>query len=591
MASARSSDRAVAVPSAEEVQNQLERILASESVRLPERARSFLRYVVTETLAGRSHYLKAYTIAQVVFGRKDFDAQSDPAVRIEAGRIRRELERYYLMANPGEPVVITIPKGGYVPIFEASSDCRGDSADEATAAPSAVPPESSVGPATPLRVVPNPGSPPWLIAAAITAVAIATGAIFFGLKSPSKAVAVINSRPTIAVNRFADIADESKSLGISNGVTDEVISKLVKFKEILVVDASDHEQDSAQGFQNARYVLQGSVRQNSDLIRTTARLVRRSDGAVIWANHYDSDLRIQSVFEVETGLAEEIATAVAQPFGVVFQADIAPDTKGGWDAYDCSLSYYSYRRSMTAEALATAQQCLRAVTEKFPGDATSLAFLSLTYLDQVRFPYKLGTKPSPKTLETASELAKKSAAIEPQNPRVLQALMLTNFFRNDVNAALEAGAAAYQLNPNDAEVAGEYGLRLSMAGKWDTGCDLISKAISKNAGPPGYYEVGMALCAFMRGDLQAAELWSRMSDLNYNPMHRMVLASILGASGKIDQAKRELEWLDAKAPALMPMVKREISTRLARPEDQERVLAGLRAAGAAVDRVQPTVIN
>lgn len=42
----------------------------------------------------------------------------------------------------------------------------------------------------------------------------------------------------------------------------------------------------------------------------------------------------------------------------------------------------------------------------------------------------------------------------------------------------------------------------------------------------------MALCAFMRGDLQAAELWSRMSDLEYNPMHRLVLMSILGAQGK-----------------------------------------------------------
>ena len=101
----------------------------------------------------------------------------------------------------------------------------------------------------------------------------------------------------------------------------------------------------------------------------------------------------------------------------------------------------------------------------------------------------------------------------------------------------------------------------------------------------------MALCAFMRGDLQAAELWSRMSDLNYNPMHRMVLASILGASGKIEQAKRELDWLDTKAAALMPVVKREISMRLARPQDQERVLAGLRAAGAAVDQVQPAVTN
>lgn len=591
MASARSGDVAPVAPSAEEVQDQLERILGSESVHLPERARRFLVYVVTETLAGRSHYLKAYTIAEVVFGRQNFDAQGDPAVRIEAGRIRRELERYYLMAGGSEPVVITIPKGRYVPIFQASSHCRGDTADAAMAPPSPVSVEPSSSEVVAAPAASGSAGKRWLIAGAAMAAAIAAGAIFLGIKPASKEVASINSRPTIAVDRFEDIAGGSRFSGISGGVTDEIMSKLAKFKDILVVDASGNDQEAVSGLQNARYALQGSVRQDGDRVRSTARLVRRSDGAVIWANHYDSDLRIQSVFEVETALAEEIATAVAQPFGVVFQTDIAPDGAGGWDAYDCSLSYYNYRRSMTAEALQTAQECLRSVTEKFPSDATSLAFLSLTYLDQVRFPYKLGTKPSPKILETASELAKKSAVIDPQNPRVLQALMLTSFFRNDVDAALEAGAAAYQLNPNDTEVAGEYGLRLSMAGKWDTGCDLVSKAVSRNAGPQGYYEVGMALCAFMRGDLQAAELWSRMSDLNYNPMHRMVLASILGASGKIEQAKRELDWLDTKAPALMPVVKREISMRLARPQDQERVLAGLRAAGAAVDQVQPAVTN
>ncbi|MGY3611535.1 hypothetical protein ACWGRJ_47735, partial [Bradyrhizobium sp. Lot11] len=74
------------IPSHEEVQQQLERILSSPEFRLPERARRFLEFVVTETLAGRRDYLKAFTIAQAVFGRDaNFDAQQDPCVRIEAG--------------------------------------------------------------------------------------------------------------------------------------------------------------------------------------------------------------------------------------------------------------------------------------------------------------------------------------------------------------------------------------------------------------------------------------------------------------------------------------------------------------------------
>ena len=106
-----------AIPSSE-IQAQLERILASPDFDVPERARTFLNYVVTESLSGRADRIKAYTIAVEVFGRgATFDPQSDPVVRIEAGRVRRGLERYYLTAGSSDPIVITIPKGSYAPAF------------------------------------------------------------------------------------------------------------------------------------------------------------------------------------------------------------------------------------------------------------------------------------------------------------------------------------------------------------------------------------------------------------------------------------------------------------------------------------------
>src|SRR4051794_10670903 len=77
-----------------------------------------LRYVVEEALAGRGERIKAYTVAVEVFGRDEaFDANADPAVRLEAGRLRRALERYYLVAGRADLVLIGIPKGGYVPAF------------------------------------------------------------------------------------------------------------------------------------------------------------------------------------------------------------------------------------------------------------------------------------------------------------------------------------------------------------------------------------------------------------------------------------------------------------------------------------------
>ena len=105
-------------PNPEAIRAQLERILHSTEFRGSDKQRKFLSFVVEETLAGRALQLKGYTIAVVVYGRKEnFDPQVDPIVRVEAGRLRRALEHYYLTAGENDPVRITIPKGSYVPAW------------------------------------------------------------------------------------------------------------------------------------------------------------------------------------------------------------------------------------------------------------------------------------------------------------------------------------------------------------------------------------------------------------------------------------------------------------------------------------------
>ena len=79
-----------------EINAELERILSSSQFRSSERIRQFLRFVVEETLSGRSDGIKAYSIAIDCFERGgDFDPQIDPYVRIVARRLRRALKHYY----------------------------------------------------------------------------------------------------------------------------------------------------------------------------------------------------------------------------------------------------------------------------------------------------------------------------------------------------------------------------------------------------------------------------------------------------------------------------------------------------------------
>jgi Tol biopolymer transport system component len=128
---------------AEPVRAQLDRILASAPFADAERARSFLRFVVERALEGRGGEIKESVIAVEALGRNtSFDSKSDPIVRVEAGRLRDRLSSYYEGEGEGDSVLISLPKGRYVPEF---SERRLSAAPKRTAVLrlSILPPENA----------------------------------------------------------------------------------------------------------------------------------------------------------------------------------------------------------------------------------------------------------------------------------------------------------------------------------------------------------------------------------------------------------------------------------------------------------------
>jgi Tol biopolymer transport system component len=111
------------------VAEQLERVLQSEVFRTASRSSKLLRFLVEETVNGRADRLKDYTLGAEALGRGDnFDPRTDPIARVEASRLRSRLELYYATEGASDPVVITLPKGGYVPRFDLRSPAEQTSA-------------------------------------------------------------------------------------------------------------------------------------------------------------------------------------------------------------------------------------------------------------------------------------------------------------------------------------------------------------------------------------------------------------------------------------------------------------------------------
>jgi len=113
-------------PAAAEVQAALERLVTSAAFRTAPRLAAFLRFVVEATLSGRAAQIKAYTVAVEGLGRPDsFDPVTDAIVRVEGGRLRHALGRYYENDGAGDPVIIEMLRGSYVPQFLWRDAARG----------------------------------------------------------------------------------------------------------------------------------------------------------------------------------------------------------------------------------------------------------------------------------------------------------------------------------------------------------------------------------------------------------------------------------------------------------------------------------
>src|SRR5579859_442887 len=102
----------------EAIQFALRRILSSKTFASSQRYREFLRFTITETLAGRGHSLKEYVIGVEVFNQaQSFDPHISPLVRVAASRLRTRLKVYYDGEGAQDPILIDYPKGGYIPVF------------------------------------------------------------------------------------------------------------------------------------------------------------------------------------------------------------------------------------------------------------------------------------------------------------------------------------------------------------------------------------------------------------------------------------------------------------------------------------------
>ena len=363
---------------AEAVRKQLDRVLASPGFGRNERMSRFLRYVVDRHLEGRDHELKESLIAIEVFGRKpDYDPKQDSIVRSEAARLRSRLVEYYAGEGSGDPVVIELPKGGYLPVLRQNPGLT-PRADTTTSAPAV-----------------RPGF--WLAAACVAVALAATGWWWMHRQSAPVAIAVLP---------LDNLSHDPNSDYFADGLTDELIRNLS-----LIDGLAPRSQTSSFAFKgkprnvrevgkqlDADYILEGSVLRAGQQLRINVQLIRVRDDFPLWVGRYDRELT--DVFAIQDEISRGIVNSLRLKLGRGRRRYEVSS-----DAYDAYLRARTARRRSWHESTVLFEDAIA----KDPAFAPAYAGLSEAYA----FGSGTGEEEHDEALERMRAAAEKAIQLDP----------------------------------------------------------------------------------------------------------------------------------------------------------------------------------
>jgi adenylate cyclase len=160
--------------------------------------------------------------------------------------------------------------------------------------------------------------------------------------APAPALA-LPDKPSIAVLPFQNMSGDPEQEYFTDGMTEDIITKLSRFKEFFVTARNStfsYKGKSPDVRQvgkelGVRYVLEGSIRRAENRIRVTAQLIDSPTGNHIWAESYDRML--DDVFELQEELTQAIVGTISSTIVVAEIEGLRQRKPESLSAYEAAL--------------------------------------------------------------------------------------------------------------------------------------------------------------------------------------------------------------------------------------------------------------
>jgi len=397
------------------------------------------------------------------------------------------------------------------------------------------------------------------------------------------------SIPSIAVLPFTNLSGDPSQEYFSDGLTDNLITKLSRLPGVLVIarNSSFSYKGKAINVQRVarelgvRTILQGSVLKTATRLRINAQLADASNGASLWAQSFD--LPLKDIFAMQDEMVRDIVTTLGLFFKLDtlnhFRSFVPRDkTTENIEAFDDELRSREHWWRFTKDDNEQAREFDQKAFALDPNYAEAYAGAGWAYCMDV---YLRWSQHPQADLERASKLAQKALALDDSNLSALSVLSFDDSLQGRYDQAVKDAERVLDINPNDAQAYVWLAVGLNGEGKSQEAILAAQKAIRLDPSQQDFYvaQIGFAYLNMGRYQQAVPFLERYLRTYRNDWFHHLHLSIAYSELGRDSDARAQAEEVIRIIPQyrLLPPEKTPVKDlALAKRWDADLRKAGLK---------------
>ncbi len=289
-------------------------------------------------------------------------------------------------------------------------------------------------------------------------------------------------KPSIAVLPFVNMSDDPEQEYFSDGITEDLITELSRFKSIFVISRQAsfaYKGERTNPRQIGRelgvgFLLEGSVRRLGARVRITAQLIETETNNHIWAERYDA--QAEELFDIQDELVKNIVATIAGRIESSSMEAAKRKPPESLEAYDCLLKGLAYHQigGLCRENAELAVHWIDKAIELSPNFSRAHAWRACAgawnWLQDDKGEWST----------RGEEECKLALELDPNEPEAHRIAGAINLSKGDYQKSEYHHLRSMELNPNDAYLMGKAAAHYIVVGECERALELISQAMRQD---------------------------------------------------------------------------------------------------------------